>query len=197
MSATATKVIPGPELSEFEWARDAYLALRSQRKALINRCDQMQTALHLSSQPEPLPQRSIVAISAAGDDLASARRNPRRFELALFELRDKVDDLSAPFQQARDRYERACVTEAHRIAEELVPRHRAAVANIHAALLKLADALAEEVAIHDEFRAKSPTAWPSQLLPNMSSVFKKIAWLSNYDSVGSIWVREARAKGLI
>lgn len=197
-ATTATKVKEKPvEPTELELAGDEYFPLRAERKALINQCDHMQATLQLSSMPEPLPLRSVIAIEAAGEDLAIARRNPRRFELKLFELRDRLDDLNAPFEQARERYERACSSEARRIAEELVPRHRAAVASIHASLIQLSNALAEEVGIHDEFGAKSPTAWPSQLLPNMSGVFKKAAWLSHYDSIGSIWVREARAKGLI
>lgn len=182
---------------DFASARTEYFAMKTERKKLIARCDRIQLALNLATMPEPLHPRAAIAVEAAGDELALARRNPRRSELALYELRDKLDDARPAFERAKEQYETACSDEARRIAEALIPRHRAAVAKIDAALELLASALTAEIDVRTEFEKSSPTPWPSQLLPNMSASLLRLAWTSHRDSTASSWRREARAKGLL
>lgn len=198
MNATMLRPLPQEPVPALATAHDAYQQVRMTRREWIREADRRRLGINLSRMPAEKPSARITTVeSEAGEYLVLARRNPRKAEAELNLLLDKIDDIEPAYTTAKVAYDAACSIESRRIAEELLPRHRHAVRVVNELLEKLFVALKAEVEVRDEFQRTSPTPWPSQLLPDMSSTFKRALWLDHRDSNAAIWQREARSKGLL
>jgi hypothetical protein len=183
--------------AEFEAARAAYGSLKKLRKQLIAAHTQIELARQLASMPEPIHERAAVAVQMAGTELALARRNPRRTAARMEDLADEIARLQPEFDAAKLKFEALASAEAHRLAEELRPKHEQAVRGIAASLEALSRALADEISVRDEFLKRAPAPGLGCPLPNLAAHFLRFAWLPHRDSTASAWGREARSKGYL
>jgi hypothetical protein len=183
-------------LSEVELPREEFNAIKKRQKELVQTIERIQLAQNLASVPN-IPSRAAIAVEQAGEELDNARRNPRRTAARLEDLCDELVKTRPDYETAKLRYEAACHAESSKLADLMRPRHLTAVQAIADALQNLSTALAEEIAVREDFDRVSPTSGPTSYLPNMSADLMRFGWLPNRDSGASCWGREARAKGLL
>ncbi|MGY2806382.1 hypothetical protein [Bradyrhizobium sp. USDA 4506] len=184
-----------PNISELEAAREAYRQLATRKKEIARKHALQQQAADVGQMTEPLPARAIIDVSPA--EIDAARRNPLRTARRLEDLRDDMMQLQPELEAAKVRFEVLAAQEAIKLRDELRPAHERAVIDIARALELLSAALEAEAAVHDEFQRRAPMGGMFSPLPNLSSDLKAFAWLPSWDSVGSVWGREARRHGYL
>jgi hypothetical protein len=178
-----------PATPEFERKRAAWEATDAEFKRLMDTRDNMLLALNMASVPEQHPD-AVGLMERAGKYLERARRYPKRILEDVEDINQEIDRERPGHKLAREQWEIDRVAETDRIAEQLIPRHRAAVERTARALEVLSQALFDELEVRAELEQTAPLP-RSRHLPNMSSAFA-ICRLNEPNSTASAWAGIAR-----
>lgn len=175
---------------DFDAAKAAWSSARTRLRTMIKQKKRLETALILARQadPDPNTDRAAALRTELASDIERAQKYPKRVAVEIEEIDYEIDLFEPQHNSARDTFRIAAGEEACRIATELQPRHRAAVAKMANALEALSRAIAEERSVREEFAATAPEP-TSCLLPNISSSLR-FADLSTWDSPASQWARD-------
>jgi hypothetical protein len=188
----AKKSTPDPPPSEFELARDRYSRSQAELEKLSAEERSLRLALGLANNPTDADSdRCAEARRIAGKYYGLAVRRPDQVAARLREIQYELDDRNNEFVTERDLWEVARRRETTRIAEQLAPKHRAAVMAIARAFEALSAAIQSERDVHAELSRTAPER-ESALLPSMAPA---IGTLAEYDSVAAAWARRYRQMG--
>jgi hypothetical protein len=178
------------EASEFEAAKARWGAVRRERQELKARLDGAKAALVFAENP---PSRgdfvSPVLASRAQAYLAGRQPNADRLRREILDLDDELAQTATRYSIEATSWRLALEAEAARRAEQVRPRHRAAVKRIAQLVEQLSLAVEAERAIRAELAEVGSSA-----LPDAS---RELGSLNEFNSVLSSWNRRMLAEGAL
>ncbi len=189
VAMTMTKPKTKSTMPDFEAAKARWAEVDAKRSALVERHDGMELALNYARNG--VDKRVPKEIRAkAGPHNNLANRNPQKLAGEIDDVAYEIADSNAEYGAERERWQAASRDETARIAQELQPRHRAAVQKIAGALEDLSRAMEAETGVRAELTRTAPEA-TSAYLPDCSS-FLNFASLAVWQTPASQWARHMR-----
>jgi hypothetical protein len=181
-------------MSDWDAAKARYTEKRAERERLETERRSLETALSLARNSQDADtDRCSAARQIAGEYRRLAERRPEIVEAKLRQVTYELEDGAAEFQRETDVFNAAMRTESNRVARELQPTHREAVAGIISAVEALSRAVAAEREVRAEFYKRSPEP-ESALLPIVDGPFGA---LGEFNSLLSGYVRHVRRLGFL
>ena len=180
---------------QFQEAYERWRAVRQNFRELTQRYEALKTGLGFLRFDPPQPRVKPLIAAFDQELLARIRRSPRRAELELEELTDRIVDGQDAYHAASRTFQEAKAEEADRIARLFVDRHLEAIRKLASAIERLSLAVADERAVRADFAKASPEP-TSALLQDWSLDFSGLD-LTKWDSRASVWARRLRQSGLV
>jgi hypothetical protein len=188
------KTEPPPKLSPYETACQRWRGFDAKRKELIERIDGMRLAYSFA-RSEDMTQVPAHLVEKAKPFMIEARRRPARLVENISELEDERAEQASVIQAERELHQAAQRAETNRIANELQPRHKAAVKAMAAAMEKLSQAIADEREVREELKKSAPLP-NSAKLPDLFSDLL-VGTLADWGSPMWKWAKKVRDLGAL
>ncbi len=169
----------------------AFDELSTRLSGLLEKREGIELAIALqSNRKNAFAAPSFYAKADPYKQLAASRR---RREQVLEETVEEIETILPQLDIARERLRLAQEERALAIAATFKTRQRRAVRDIAKALEALSKAVLAEQALHTEYEAQAPGFL---FLPDFSGAWR-VARLDDPRSVGSGWLRQAKASGYL
>lgn len=189
---SATKVEQSAAPDEFGLAKQAWLAVKAKHKRIKADLDEHRAgaAWQLMSESERKADRVQHMRQTVARAFPKGLPKDRALNRRIEELQDELEAILPTMQPVRDRYTRALQVRGARIAEELQPEHREAVAAIAVALEQLNEAIVVEEHVRGRFATLAEQDG-SAALPNCAEMLRRCR-LDQWDSDAAQWARRVR-----
>ncbi|CAN7313159.1 hypothetical protein LJR220_001662 [Bradyrhizobium sp. LjRoot220] len=180
---------------EYAVALERWRGKRAEMRALNSRKEDLTVAIHLASVPRPFPERVKPLSEKHAELLRQIERNPRRVQMELEDVTDKILESQPEYSAEHELLEQAKRLEAGRIAALFRGRHVTAVRSLISAVEQLSQAIESERAVRREFARVSPEPVSAALF-DWSSDLRGMSLLE-WHSVAATWARRIRQSDIL